>query len=374
MNFDDIKKNLIERENSLSIHATKSTSSIRLKEETSDLRPAFFRDVDRILHSISYTRYMDKTQVFSFKDNDHISKRIVHVQLVSKVARTIGRCLNLNEDLIEAIALGHDIGHTPIGHVGEAILNEISQRELNEYFMHNVQSVRTYLDIDNFGKGNNLSVQVLDGILCHNGEILENIYEPNFTKTKEMFLEEYKNCYTNLEVARKLRPMTLEGCIVRISDIIAYIGRDIEDAIRLGELERSDIPSHITDVLGDNNKSIVNTIIMDIVKNSYNKPYIKMSKEVYDAVFELKSFNRKNIYAKANSKEEVNYYKDAFNKLFSKYLEDLEYNRKDSEIYTLYINNMSKDYVEKTVKQRIVLDFISGMTDDFFIKSYNNIK
>ena len=139
MNFDDIKKNLIERENSLSIHATKSTSSIRLKEETSDLRPAFFRDVDRILHSISYTRYMDKTQVFSFKDNDHISKRIVHVQLVSKVARTIGRCLNLNEDLIEAIALGHDIGHTPIGHVGEAILNEISQRELNEYFMHNVR-------------------------------------------------------------------------------------------------------------------------------------------------------------------------------------------------------------------------------------------
>lgn len=373
MDFEDIKKNLIERENSLSVHATKSTSAIRLKEETSDIRPAFFRDVDRILHSISYTRYMDKTQVFSFKDNDHISKRIVHVQLVSKVARTIGRCLNLNEDLIEAIALGHDIGHTPIGHVGEAILNEISQRELNEYFLHNVQSVRTYLDIDNFGKGNNLSVQVLDGIMCHNGEILENIYEPNFNKTKESFLEEYKNCYTNLDVAKKLRPMTLEGCIVRISDIIAYIGRDIEDAIRLGELERSDIPSHITEVLGDNNKNIVNTIIMDIVKNSYNKPYIKMSKEVYDAIFELKEFNKQNIYSKANSEEEVNYYKEAFNKLFSKYLEDLEYNKKDSEIYTLYVNYMSQDYLDKTVNRRIVLDFISGMTDDFFIKSYNNI-
>jgi len=373
MDFEDIKKNLIERENSLSVNATKSTSAIRLKEETSDIRPAFFRDVDRILHSISYTRYMDKTQVFSFKDNDHISKRIVHVQLVSKVARTIGRCLNLNEDLIEAIALGHDIGHTPIGHVGEAILNEISQRELNEYFLHNVQSVRTYLDIDNFGKGNNLSVQVLDGIMCHNGEILENIYEPNFNKTKESFLEEYKNCYTNLDVAKKLRPMTLEGCIVRISDIIAYIGRDIEDAIRLGELERSDIPSHITEVLGDNNKNIVNTIIMDIVKNSYNKPYIKMSKEVYDAIFELKEFNKQNIYSKANSEEEVNYYKEAFNKLFSKYLEDLEYNKKDSEIYTLYVNYMSQDYLDKTVNRRIVLDFISGMTDDFFIKSYNNI-
>ena len=255
MNLDNIKNKLLEKENSLSKYATKSTDAIRLKEEPSDIRPAFFRDIDRIIHSISYTRYMDKTQVFSFKDNDHISKRIVHVQLVSKVARTIGRCLNLNEDLIEAIALGHDIGHTPIGHEGEAILNEISKRELGEYFMHNVQIVRTYLDIDNSGKGNNLSIQVLDGILCHNGEIVNSIYEPNFSKTKEEFLEEYNNCYKNLDVAKKIRPMTLEGCVVRISDIIAYIGRDIEDAIRLGVLKREDIPKSITDVLGSTNKN-----------------------------------------------------------------------------------------------------------------------
>ena len=374
MDFEDIKKKLLKKENNLSKYATKSSASIRLKSDVEDIRPAFFRDVDRIIHSISYTRYMDKTQVFSFKENDHISKRIVHVQLVSKVARTIGRCLNLNEDLIEAIALGHDIGHTPIGHVGERILDEISKRELDSYFMHNVQSVRTYLDIDNLGKGNNLSLQVLDGILCHNGEVLNNVYEPDFSKTKEEFLEEYNNCYKSLEVAKKVRPMTLEGCIVRISDIIAYIGRDIEDSIELGLLTRDEIPSSITKVLGNNNKDIVNNIILDIVKNSYDKPYIKLSDDVFKAIFDLKAFNYENIYAKANTEENVNYYRDAFNGLFSKYLNDLEYNKKDSDIYTRFVNKMSKEYVENTPNKRIVIDYISGMTDDYFVSSYEKIK
>jgi len=374
MNFDDIKNNLLQKENNLSEYATKSSSSIRLKEDIEDIRPAFFRDVDRIIHSISFTRYMDKTQVFSFEENDHISKRIVHVQLVSKVARTIGRCLNLNEDLIEAIALGHDIGHTPIGHVGERILDEISKRELNSNFMHNVQSVRTYLDIDHYGDGNNLSLQVLDGILCHNGEILSNIYEPNFTKTKEEFLEEYNNCYKSVEVAKKVRPMTLEGCVVRISDIIAYIGRDIEDAIEIGALTRDEIPKSVSKILGNNNRDIVNNIILDIIQNSYNKPYIKLSDDVFKAIFDLKKFNAKYIYAKANSSDSVNYYRDAFNKLFSKYLDDLEYNKKDSDIYTKFVSNMNNKYIENTSNKRIVIDYISGMTDDYFINSYEKIK
>ena len=374
MDYNDVKNILLKREEGLSKYATKSSSAIRLVSEEDDIRPPFFRDIDRIIHSISYTRYIDKTQVFSFLDNDHISKRIVHVQLVSKVARTIGRCLNLNEDLIEAIALGHDIGHTPIGHVGESILNDISKKELNEYFMHNVQSVRTYLDIDNNGLGKNLTVQVLDGILCHNGEILNNIYEPNFKKTKEDFLKEYHDCYKSIESSKKVRPMTLEGCVVRISDVIAYIGRDIEDAIQIGLLKRSDIPESITNVLGNNNKDIINTIILDIIKNSYNKPYIKLSDDVYKAIFALKDFNYEKIYKKANTKEKLAYYKDAFNKLYSKYLSDLEYTKKDSNIYTLFINNMNRKYLDNTSNKRKVIDFIAGMTDDYFIKSYEKIK
>ena len=373
MDFNDIKKKLLEKENTLSKYATKSSDAIRLKEETKDIRPSFFRDIDRIIHSITYTRYMDKTQVFSFEENDHISKRIVHVQLVSKVARTIGRCLNLNEDLIEAIALGHDIGHTPIGHVGESILDEISRRELGQYFMHNVQSVRTYLELDNLGSGNNLSIQVLDGILCHNGEMVSNLYEPK-EKTKEEFLKEYNACYSSVDVAKKVRPMTLEGCVVRISDIIAYIGRDIEDAIKLGVLERNDLPKSITDVLGNTNKEIVNTIILDIVENSYDKPYIKLSDEVYKAIFELKKFNYKNIYVKANSNEQLDYYRDGFSKLFYKYLNDLDNNNLDSDIYKIFVNNMDSNYVKNNSNKRIVLDFLAGMTDDYFISSYEKIK
>jgi len=371
--LEEIKAQLLKREDSLSSYATSSSKAIRLKEEANDIRPPFFRDVDRIIHNISYTRYLDKTQVFSFQDNDHISHRIVHVQLVSKIARTIGRCLGLNEDLIEAIALGHDIGHVPLGHVGESILNEISMRELNEYFMHNVQSVRTYMNVDNNGNGENLTVQVLDGILCHNGEVLSPIYEPDTSKTKEDFLKEYSDCYTVLETSKKIRPMTLEGCVVRISDVIAYIGRDIEDAIQVGVVNRNDISKKVVKVLGDNNKDIVNTIILDIVKNSYNKPYIKLSNEVYDAIFELKDFNYKNIYAKANTKEKLEYYKKCFNKLFSKYLSDLEYTKKDSKIYTLFYDNMSDEYKKNTPLKRVVIDFIAGMTDDYFISSYEKL-
>lgn len=374
MDLEKIKKEILKREDNLSSYATHSSSAIRLKDEEVDIRPAFFRDVDRIIHNISYTRYIDKTQVFSFRDNDHISHRVVHVQLVSKIARTIGRCLGLNEDLIEAIALGHDIGHVPIGHIGESILNDISKKELNEYFMHNVQSVRTYMNIDNNGNGENLTVQVLDGILCHNGEVLNNIYEPIFTKTKEDFLKEYNDCYTVLETSKKIRPMTLEGCVVRISDVIAYIGRDVEDAIQLGVINRNDIPEDVTKVLGNNNREIVNNIILDIIENSYGKPYIKLSESIYEAIDKLKDFNYKNIYAKANDKATLKYYKKAFNTLYSKYLNDLEYTKKDSEIYTLFIDNMSGDYISNTSNKRIVIDFIAGMTDNFFIKCYENIE
>ena len=252
------------------------------------MRPAFFRDIDRIIHALSYTRYIDKTQVYSYEENDHISKRMTHVQLVSKIARTIGRALRLNTDLIEAIALGH---------ANEKKLNEISLRQDKTYFAHNIHSVRDYMYIENNGNGLNLTVQVLDGIMCHNGEILSPIYKPQ-KKTKEEFLKQYKENFTDLKASSKNRPMTLEGCVVRISDIIAYIGRDIEDTITLGIFERENIPKEITEVLGNNNKEIVNTIILDIVEESLDKPYIKMSKKVFEALFKLKEFNTKNLYLK----------------------------------------------------------------------------
>ena len=358
-----IKDNLLKKENELSVFACKSNDAIRLKEKEEDIRPAFFHDTDTIIHSNSYARYMDKTQVYSFVNHDHISRRMLHVQLVSKIARTIGRCLNLNEDLIEAIGLGHDIGHAPLGHTGEKYLNEISQKELGIPFMHNLQSVRQYLYLDN----TNLSIQVLDGMMCHNGEMLENIYEPQ-KKTKEEFLNDFDSSCKDLGYASKIRPMTLEGCVVRISDIIAYIGRDIEDAIVLGKLKRSDIPENIVKVLGDNNREIINNIVLDIVKNSYQKNAIILSKEVFNAVNELKDFNYNYIYNNANTKEELDYYRDGFNKLYYYLLNDLNENKENSKIYGMFLKNMNNNYINKTDNRQIVIDFIAGMTDDFFLK------
>lgn len=367
-NLEAIKNNFLAQEQTYSKYATKSSEAIRFTEiNDNDIRTPFFRDIDRIIHAYSYTRYADKTQVYSYKNNDHISKRMTHVQLVSKVARTIGRGLGLNTDLIEAIALGHDIGHTPLGHTGEKILNEISLRELNEYFAHNIQSVRHYMYVENNGNGLNLTVQVLDGIMCHNGEILNNKYEP-VKKTKEEFLEQYKSAYKDLKTSNKNHPMTIEGCVVRISDIVGYIGRDIEDSINLGLFNRNDLPEEITKVLGNDNKDIINTIVKDIIDNSYNKPYITMSEEVFTAIGELKKFNSENIYSKSLTKEEIEYYRQGMNKIYNMYLSDITNSNKESIIYKLFLNAQSAKYKEETPIKRQVIDFIAGMTDDLFHK------
>lgn len=366
-NLEKAKNNFLEKEVNLSKYASKSSDAIRIKEEKEDIRTPYFRDVDRIIHSLSYTRYIGKTQVYSFKDNDHISKRMIHVQLVSKIARTICRALKLNEDLCEAIALGHDIGHTPLGHSGEAMLNEISIEELGEAFSHNVQSVRELMYVDSDGKGMNLTIQVLDGIFCHNGEMLESKYEP-MNKTKEEFLKVYNDSYKDIKESKKIRPMTLEGCIVRISDIIAYIGRDIEDAINLGTFKRESLPKNITDVLGDNNKEIVNTIILDIINNSMNKPYIKMSDKVYEALSNLKKFNYKEIYSKSLTKDEYNYYKTGMKKIYNVYLDEVDKNNKKSIIFKTFLNYQSDEYNINTNNKRKVIDFISGMTDKMFLR------
>ncbi len=367
---DSMNVNLLKNEENMSMYATKSSDGVRLKEFKEDIRPNYFRDIDKIIYSHCYSRYIDKTQVFSFKNNDHITKRIIHVQLVSKIARTIGRALNLNEDLIEAISLGHDVGHVPFGHVGESILNEISLKYLDEPFKHNVQSVRNLMVLENNGKGINLCVQVLDGILCHNGEKLQKIYNYKH-KTTEEFIKEYNKCYTKEKF--DLVPMTLEGCVVRLSDVIGYLGRDIEDAITLGIIDKEDIPINIRKKLGENNSSIISLIINDVIINSINKPYIKLSDEYYNLMNELLDFNYKNIYAKAYTNDEKNKIKEMFNDIYKSYLTDLETNNINSSICKVFLNEMNEEYKNNTSNERIVIDYISGMTDDFFVNEYNKL-
>lgn len=370
MNLEEIKVNM-NRDMELSSYATKNKEAIRFSDngEENDIRPPYFHDVDRIIYSLAYTRYINKTQVYSNVVNDNISKRMTHVQMVSKIARTIGRALKLNEDLIEAAALGHDIGHTPFGHAGEAILNKISLEHKQGYFNHNIQSVRNLMFIDNGGRGCNLTLQVLDAIMCHNGELELQEYRPK-KKTRKEFLEEYYASYNDKEVNAKLIPMTLEGCVVRISDIIAYLGKDIEDALRLHKLQKEEIPVEITNLIGHKNRDIVNAFVMDIIENSYGKDYICMSASKFKILKELKKFNYQAIYSKANSKEQLEKWDKMFRFVFDKYLMDLRNGNESSHIYTYFYKYMSEEYKKETPLERVVIDYIAGMTDEFMLREY----
>ena len=362
-----------EKEQHLSEFACKTGTAIQYNDRKEDIRPAFFHDADKIIHSRCYSRYIDKTQVFYLIENDHITHRVLHVQLVSKIARTIGRFLNLNEDLIEAIALGHDVGHTPFGHNGETIVSDFCQQHGVGIFEHNVQSFRLFHEIENKCDGLDLCVQVLDGIICHNGEMISPKYEYDSSKTKQQLLAEYHASQSTKGVSAKMKPMTLEGCVVRISDVIAYIGRDIEDAIKLKLINRRDIPRSITTILGDTNREIINTLILDLVNNSYEKGLLLFSEDVFNALNQLKTWNYFNIYNNPKKMTQDGKIKDMFIRVLENELELLNGNKTDSFIVRWLDKETCHHYRDNTPNARIVADYVSGMTDDFIMNSYKDM-
>jgi len=348
--------------------ACPSSQAIRRKPEEnvdSGHRQNFSLDGDRILHSLSYSRYIDKTQVFYLIKNDHITHRVLHVQLVSKIARTIGRLLRLNEDLIDAIALGHDIGHSPFGHDGETFLSELCRSHGIGCFSHNVQGVRFLDMIERKGVGWNLSLQVLDGILSHDGEMHAQALHPLPGKSFAVLEGEMKE-RENGRMGDG-RPMTLEGCVVRMADSISYVGRDIEDAIRLGLISRRDLPQECTALLGETNGTIVYSLVEDLVSGSLDRPFVSFTSEIGDALKRLKDFNYLHIYTHEKVKRQSPKIKLMFSLLFEKYLSDLEKGDEESEIYGEFMAGMSAEYTERTPPAGVVRDFISGMTDDFFL-------
>jgi dGTPase len=369
-----IKDALNKREaKTLSHLATLSSHGLRRLQEDplkGGYRQAFSMDVDRILHSLAYTRYIDKTQVFYLIKNDHITHRVLHVQLVSKIARTIGRFLGLNEDLIEAIALGHDIGHPPFGHDGEKFLSELCRANNIEYFVHSVQSVQFLDKVERKGKGWNLCLQTLDGILCHDGEIHDQALEPERNKSFEQHQNEMLCKKADPEI--KLIPMTSEGCAVRIADTISYIGRDIEDAIRLDMIKRSDLPGQSVKLLGNTNGTIVYNLVTDIIKNSFQKTCIAFSSNVSEALKILKEFNLEHIYFNPKIKRHSHVIKRLFTILFEEYLKDIEKENRCSVIFARFLKDMSEEYINDHSKEEIVRDFIAGMTDSYFLRQSPN--
>jgi len=370
MTFNFIKESLHNQEKkSLSPHATLSISGTRRKTPDNidtGYRQSFSIDVDRILHSLSYTRYIDKTQVFYLIKNDHITHRVLHVQLVSKIGRTIGRFLGLNEDLVEAIALGHDLGHTPFGHDGESFLSELCHASGIGYFLHNVQSVQFLEKVERKGEGWNLCLQTLDGILCHDGEVHNKELKPQTCKTFEVLEQEINMKKKNPQAS--LMPMTLEGCIARVADTISYIGRDLEDAIRLNLIKRSDIPEQIVRVVGNTNGKIVYNLVTDIIRESFQKNQISFSSRISEALKSLKSFNMKQIYLNPAVKKHSKTIKGLFAFLYEKYIKDIEKGNEDSVIFTGYLQDMSEKYIKGHCNEEIVRDFISGMTDQYFLR------
>jgi len=368
--LDDIRFELERNEDDrLSPWGTRSSAGYRRKPEPAEksgYRQSFSMDTDRILHSMAYTRYIDKTQVFSLIQNDHLTHRVLHVQLVSKVARTIGRFLGLNEDLIEAVALGHDIGHTPFGHDGERILSRLCRESGIGEFHHNVQSVQFLDKVERKGNGWNLCLQTLDGILCHDGEVHDRRLTPRGDKTFDTMKLEMERKKKSPEFP--LIPMSLEGCVVRMADTISYIGRDLEDAIRIRMVRRSDIPRDVAETIGDTNGTIVFSLVTDVIRNSHRKPYVSFGKDVSKALEKLKAFNLEHIYLNLEMKQHLTEVGDLFEMLFTRFLTDLKADRRDSVIFTHFLKDMSEAYLGGHRPEEIVRDFIAGMTDRYFIR------
>ena len=324
-----IREALEKREHEiLSEYATFSdeTRGRDIAEAPCEIRPAFQRDRDRILYSKSFRRLKDKTQVFLTPNGDHYRTRMTHSLEVAQNARTLVRALRLNEDLAEAIALGHDLGHTPFGHAGERALRSVCPLG----FSHNEQSLRIVEKLEKLGRGLNLTVEVRDGILNHEMELM---------------------------------PSTLEGKVVRLSDKIAYMHHDMEDAVRGGILTMEEIPAEIGDVIGYTTDAWFDTIFNSIVTHSAGKNDITMDEEVYDAVMKLRGFMFERVYTNPLAKSEEGKAIEMIRTLYAYYLSHID-------AFPPYLRQMID---EGEPKERIVCDYISGMTDPFAISRYTEL-
>ncbi len=366
----DISKEVSElHKNVLSPFATPDHSAIRKSDEEFDrFRPPFALDRDRIIYSGAFRRYTGKTQVVYFASmlDEQLSSRSIHTLSVAQIARTIGRLLRLNEDLIEAIALGHDLGHPPFGHDGEKYLSKVSQEHGLGEFHHNIQSLRIVDTIAKKGNGLNLSFQVREGLLSHDGEVHNQKLIPVPDKQESDLTEFIENKESGKRI--EMMPMTLEGCVVRITDTIAYIGQDIEDAIRIGLIRREDLPPECVELLGNNNGQIIETLVRDVAENSYDQNYVCFSENISQALLKLKKFNYRNIYHSEKLKINHDRIARGFSVLFSVFVEDLQKENQKSPIYLEYLNGKSEKYLNSTSAACKVRDYISGMTDRYFVK------
>jgi len=347
-----------------------SNHVIRRRSETDRAnvwRKPFIRDIDKIMHCPFFNRYADKTQVFSLYKNDDMTRRNLHVQLVSRISRTIGSALHLNLDLIEAIALGHDIGHPAFAHTGEKYLDELFFKHTGRRFLHNIQSVRVLDKIYPY----NISLQTLNDIAAHNGEIELNEYRPVKLTDFDEFDRMMERCALDRSYADHLMPCTLEGAVVRIADIIAYLGKDRQDAIRAKTVAEEEFTDG---EIGSINAEIINNLVVNIIENSYGKPYIRLDSEHFQAMKQAKKENYTRIYEDAAARAKLHdTVKPMMAEIYDQMLSDLKQGRKESPIFRHHIDYVNQIRYpreipyEKAEPNEIVVDYIASMTDDYLI-------
>ena len=378
MNEKQFQREILDTEDlNFSPFATKNSAAWRKVPVYHPLRGPFARDRDHILYSGSFRRYIGKTQVIynAASFDEQLANRSIHTLQVSQIARSIGKILRLNLDLIEAIALGHDLGHAPFGHDGERILQDICREYSLNLFFHNIHSLRVVDCLSDANRGMDLTFQVRDGIISHDGEVNEIVVRPDISKT-EKDIQNYMRGKQNGEEVT-ISPSTLEGCLVRITDSISYIGQDFEDAVRIGLVKKNDLPDDIREALGENNSEIINSLVRDVIKHSYGKNEISYSKEVARNVFQLKTFNLKRIYENQSLKKERNKIRKAFFFLFEHFVEDIKGKKNDSIVFQEWIFNRGEDngkkYLNDYSPQEIVVDYLASMTDRYFLNAYRSL-
>ncbi len=366
-----------QRQGWVSPYATPNSAVIRRADRVSDVpriyRPPFSKDADKILNSAFYNRYADKTQVFSFYRNDDLCRRALHVQLVSRIARNIGAVLGLNLDLIEAIAIGHDMGHTPFGHAGEHALHALYHGATGRCFRHNMHSVRVLDAIVPY----NISLQTLDGILCHNGEMPVDEYHPKPMTDFASFDERFAECLLDEDGDRRLIPATLEGCLVRICDMLAYLGKDRQDAVRAHLIESEDV--FMETAIGKSNAEVINNLEVNLIEHSYGKPYLRLDSEHFAAMTQLKSENYHKIYLQeAVQKQVQESIVPMMAQMYERIYSDAVSHNPDSALYRHHIalvNDRRRWYpaaqpYEDSDPHDLTVDFIAAMTDDYFVDYY----
>jgi dGTPase len=378
MDEKQFQREILDTEDlSLSSFATRNSSAWRKVPISHPFRGPFSRDRDHILYSGSFRRYIGKTQVIynAASFDEQLANRSIHTLQVSQIARSIGKVLKLNMDLIEAIALGHDLGHAPFGHDGERILQEICRQYNLNLFFHNVHSLRVVDCLSDANRGMNLTFQVRDGIISHDGEVNEIAVKPNPNKSEKDIQNYIKVKQKGEEVV--IYPSTLEGCLVRITDSISYIGQDFEDAVRIGLIKKDDLPDGVRKTLGDSNSEIINTLVHDVIKQSFGKNEISYSEEVARHVFQLKTFNLQHIYENQSLKKERTKIRKAFFFLFDRFVQDIKEKKTDSIVFQEWIFNRGEDggkvYLNDYSPQEIVVDYLASMTDRYFLNAYRSL-